>query len=328
MSYLRTYLGRLAPALMDPGLIEIAINADGRVWVERAGAVHMEQATGIDPLSPTEIHDLAQQIANAAHTRFTETAPLVSAAVPFEDALLRAQVAGHAASAGGPVIGLRVFRHGETRRRDPARFAFLRPQDRSLEDDRRDLVRKLRTDTDRRDVPAFLSALVEHRLNVIISGGTSTGKTELGRALLGLVDPAERIVTIEDSEELLAPQPNRVALIAERDEASPRSADRLLQASLRLRPDRIILGELRGAEAATFLDAINTGHEGSFTTLHAQSARKAMERLALLVLATGTTLGLADILRSLEHAIDVVIQMGREGARRGILETYFPGLEA
>lgn len=114
---------------------------------------------------------------------------------------------------------------------------------------------------------------------------------------------------------------------AQRDEASPRSADKLLQATLRLRPDRIILGELRGSEAATFLDAINTGHSGSFTTLHAHSARKAMDRLALLVMAQGTRLSFAEVIRHLETSIDVILQMGRQGECRGIMEMYFPGLE-
>ncbi|WP_444451265.1 ATPase, T2SS/T4P/T4SS family (plasmid) [Rhodobacter capsulatus] len=169
--------------------------------------------------------------------------------------------------------------------------------------------------------------LVTERLNIIVSGGTSTGKTELGRRLLSLVPENERIVTIEDSLELLPAQPNAVSLIAQRDDGSARSADKLLQATLRLRPDRIILGELRGSEAATFLDAINTGHSGSFTTLHAHSARKAMDRLALLVMAQGTRLGFAEVIRYLQSSIDVILQMGRDGERRGIMEMYFPGLD-
>jgi type IV secretion system protein VirB11 len=100
-----------------------------------------------------------------------------------------------------------------------------------------------------------------------------------------------------------------------------------LQATLRLRPDRIILGELRGAEAATFLDAINTGHSGSFTTLHAHSARKAMDRLALLVMAQGIRLSFGEVIRYLQTSIDVILQMGRIGDQRGIMEMYFPGLD-
>ncbi|WP_371171624.1 ATPase, T2SS/T4P/T4SS family [Aliiroseovarius sp. 2305UL8-7] len=118
-----------------------------------------------------------------------------------------------------------------------------------------------------------------------------------------------------------------MSLIANRDDDSPRSADKLLQATLRMRPDRIILGELRGVEAATFLDAINTGHAGSFTTLHAESARKAMDRLALLVMGTGTKLSYPEVIRYLEGSIDVVIQTGRVDEDRGMLEVYFPALK-
>ena len=327
MSYLDTYLQALDPLLSDPATIEIAINADGRIWVERQGAVHMAEAA-LAPLPTGQVRDLAAQIANTTANSFTETAPLVSATVPYRAAMLRCQVLGSPAVPAGTVIGIRVFRPRTAEgRSEPRRFGFLRGQSRSLEAERRERMAALRETSGATEVEDFLARLVGERLNVIVSGGTSTGKTELGRRLLELVSPHERIVTIEDSLELLPGQANAVSLIAQRDEASPRSATRLLQAALRLRPDRIILGELRGPEAATFLDAINTGHSGSFTTLHAHSARKAMDRLALLVLAQGTRLGFAEVIRHLETSIDVILQMGREGEHRGILEMYFPGLE-
>ena len=327
MSYLDTYLGQLDAALTDPAVMELAINADGAIWVERAGQVHMGPS-GIAPLPARAVRDLAAQIANSTANTFTDAAPLVSATVRYRDAMLRCQVVGPPAVAGGTVIAIRVFRaqHGEERRAARS-FSFLRGQETSLEEERRAMVGAIRAEARGADVDAFLGRLVTERLNVIVSGGTSTGKTELGRKLLDLVAMEERIVTIEDSLELLPGQPNCVSLIAQRDEASPRSADRLLQASLRLRPDRIILGELRGPEAVTFLDAINTGHSGSFTTLHAHSARKAMDRLALLVMAQGTKLGFAEVIRYLETSIDVILQMGRQGERRGIMEMYFPGLD-
>ena len=327
MSYLDTYLGQLDPALSDPAVMEVAINADGRIWLERGGALHMASA-GLPALSARSVRDLAAQIANSTSNTFTEGSPLVSAAVRYRDLMLRCQVVGPPAASGGTIIGIRIFRSGQPGSARPARsFSFLRDQVRSLEEERRDMVAKIRSESGAADVDGFLRRLVDERLNVIVSGGTSTGKTELGRKLLGLVREDERIVTIEDSLELLPGQPNTVSLIAQRDEASPRSADKLLQATLRLRPDRIILGELRGPEAATFLDAINTGHSGSFTTLHAHSARKALDRLALLVMAQGTRLGFAEVIRYLETSIDVILQMGREGERRGIIEMYFPGLD-
>lgn len=327
MSYLDTYLGRLDPALSDAAVIELAINADGTIWVERSGQFHMERSDLV-PLPSRDVRDLAAQIANSTANTFTEAAPLVSAAVRYRGLMLRCQVVGAPAVSGGTIIGIRVFRSRDGEERRKARsFSFLRSQGTSLEEERRALVAGIRARSEGADVDAFLAQLVSERLNVIVSGGTSTGKTELGRRLLEMVDPDERIVTIEDSLELLPVQPNAVCLIAQRDEASPRSADKLLQATLRLRPDRIILGELRGPEAATFLDAINTGHSGSFTTLHAHSARKAMDRLALLVLAQGTRLSFSEVIRYLETSIDVILQMGRQGERRGIMEMYFPGLD-
>lgn len=327
MSYLDTYLGQLDAALSDPAVMELAINADGTIWEERSGQIHMGPS-GLAPLPARSVRDLATQIANSTANTFTEAAPLVSAAVRYRDLMLRCQVVGAPAVSGGTVIGIRVFRsrQGDTRRA-PRSFSFLRGQEKSLEEERRVMVANIRAGSEGADVDAFLEKLVSERLNVIVSGGTSTGKTELGRKLLEMVAPDERIVTIEDSLELLPGQPNTVSLIAQRDEASPRSADKLLQATLRLRPDRIILGELRGSEAVTFLDAINTGHSGSFTTLHAHSARKAMDRLALLVMAQGTKLSFAEVIRYLETSIDVILQMGRQGDRRGIMEMYFPGLE-
>jgi len=327
MSYLDSYLAVLDPLLTDPAVMEIAINADGRIWVERAGAVHMGPCE-LAPLSARVVRDLGAQIANSTSNTFTEALPLVSAAVRYRDLMLRCQVVGAPAVSSGTAIGFRVFRSGPGGPSRPDRvFTFLRGQDSTLEEERRARVAGIRAGEDMQDVDRFLARLVAERLNVIVSGGTSTGKTELGRKLLDLVAPEERIVTIEDSLELLPGQPNALCLVAQRDDASPRSATRLLEAALRLRPDRIILGELRGSEAATFLDAINTGHSGSFTTLHAHSARKAMDRLALLVLAQGTRLGFADVIRHLETSIDVILQMGRDGDRRGIMEVHFPGLE-
>ena len=327
MSYLDTYLGQLDAALSDPAVIELAINADGSIWVERAGQVHMTPGD-LPALPARAVRDLAAQIANSTSNTFTESAPLVSAAVRYRDLMLRCQVVGSPAVANGAVIGIRIFRsHQGDVRRLARSFSFLRGQESSLEEERRAMVADIRAGTEGADVDTFLGKLVSKRLNVIVSGGTSTGKTELGRKLLEMVAPDERIITIEDSLELLPGQPNTVSLIAQRDEASPRSAAKLLQATLRLRPDRIILGELRGSEASTFLDAINTGHSGSFTTLHAHSARKAMDRLALLVMAQGTNLSFAEVIRYLQTSIDVILQMGRIGDQRGIMEMYFPGLD-
>lgn len=321
--YLAEYLRPLDPLLVDPAVIEIAINADGRVWVERTGNAHM-QAADLPPWPSEAIRNLAGQIANTANEKLTERDPIVSTSIRHVGVDLRAQAMIAPAVLGGTAITLRAFRSQQAFER-PHRFRFLRAPGKSLEEERREKFAAIIAGAASTDVDDFLALIVAEHMNVIVSGGTSTGKTALGRRLLSLVGPAERIVTIEDSAELLPNLPNVVSLIASRDAGSNRSADTLLQGTLRLRPDRIILGELRGSEAVTFLDAINTGHAGSFTTIHAETARKAMERLALLVLATGTRLSFDDVIRYLGNSIDVIIQMGRVGDQRGIMEVFMPG---
>ena len=210
----------------------------------------------------------------------------------------------------------------------PKHFRFLRDQTVSLEAERLELLREVRNMAMHgADPDEFLRACIQARLNIVISGGTSSGKTELARRLLWMVEEWHRLVLIEDSAELLPAHENVVSLIAERAETSARSADKLLEMTLRLRPDRIILGELRGVEAVTFLEAINTGHEGSFTTLHATTARKAVNRLAFLVMRAGMPLTLTEIRDYVRESIDVIVQTGRIGEERGILETYFPTLD-
>lgn len=322
MSYLATYLGRLDPVLLDPTVIEVSILPDGTVWVERGGDIHMSPAPK-SALPPQQVRDLAAQIANSTNNRFTETSPLVSATVDYHGLSLRAQIVGAPASPSGTTLSFRVFRpevHSA-----PRTFDFLRRGKGNSNDERRALVAEVVEAGQTGSVDDLLKLLVAHRLNVIVSGGTSTGKTELGRRLLDLVHDDERIITIEDSLELRPRQRNSVCLLASREEGSERAANLLLQATLRLRPDRIILGELRGLEASTFLDAINTGHAGSFTTIHAQSAHKALDRLALLVMASGTRLGYAEVIRYLEGSVDVIVQMGRDGERRGVVEVWVPG---
>ena len=322
-SYLSTYLDWLKEELTAPTAIEVAINSDGQIWVENAGASYMARIAD-KKLDPQQVHDLAGIIANSSKNKLTTDAPIVSAAVEYNGLVLRAQIVSNPAVAIGTVLSFRVFRHRAGT--EPKRFGFLRDPGKSLEEERLGKIRSIRDLAQKGSEEEFLQALIDIRLNIIISGGTSTGKTELGRRLLWMVNEVERIITIEDSLELLPRQDNVVSLIASRDENTARSADKLLQASLRMRPDRIILGELRGTEASTFLDAINTGHSGSFTTLHAESARKAMDRLALLVMATGTKLSYPEVIRYLEGSIDVIIQTGRVGDERGMLETYFPAL--
>ncbi|MFC0341983.1 ATPase, T2SS/T4P/T4SS family [Paracoccus niistensis] len=325
LGHLESRLHVLRPLIEADSTIEVAINGDGRVWVERAGdsAMSLTDVT----LSPVEVKDLAGLIANKQRLTLTDALPAISTTVDYAGATLRCQAIIPPASAGGTTITFRVFRRRPTGEA-PKHFRFLRDQTVSLEAERLELLRRVR---DRAmhgaDPDEFLRACIQARMNIVISGGTSSGKTELARRLLWMVEEWHRLVLIEDSAELLPAQDNVVSLIAERVDASARSADKLLEMTLRLRPDRIILGELRGVEAVTFLEAINTGHEGSFTTLHATTARKAVNRLAFLVMRAGMPLTLAEIRGYVRESIDVIVQTGRIEDERGILETYFPALD-
>ena len=174
---------------------------------------------------------------------------------------------------------------------------------------------------------AALERPIELRLNILVSGGTSTGKTTFARHLLKFIGEDERMVTIEDAFELFPPQANSVCLLSERKKDSPRTANALLESSLRMRPDRIIVGELRGGEALTYLEAINTGHGGSISTIHAETARLAIDRLGMMVLQAGTPLTFAEVKDYIARSIDVIVQLGREDGKRGITELWFPGDE-
>ena len=327
-SYLHHYLNQIGGLIRDPAMIEIALNGDGRIWTERAGHAVMQEAQ-VPELDRHFVRDLAKQIANDQSLSLNETAPIFSASVEFDGVNLRCQVIVPPASATGTVISLRLFRPRATGA-EPHRFGLLRDVTLSIEAERARILGDLKAGLSlgsEDEFDTFFREVVGQRLNVLISGITSGGKTELSRRLLWMVAPDQRLALIQDANELLPDLPNVVNLIADRKEASPRSADRLLEATLRLRPDRIILGELRGIEAITFLEAINTGHEGSFTTIHAQSARKALDRLAFMVAKGGLGMSYAEIQRYVRGAIDVVIQVGRAGDRRGVMEIWMPALD-
>jgi type IV secretion system protein VirB11 len=163
---------------------------------------------------------------------------------------------------------------------------------------------------------------VKARKNILISGGTSSGKTTFLNALLREIPAEERLILIEDAPELVVTQDNVVGLLAARSalgEAQVSATD-LLAASLRMRPDRIIIGELRGAEAFAFLRAINTGHPGSITTIHADGAERAIEQLVLLGLQAGTRLGRDDIRHYVKSTIDIYVHLDRVGGARRVTE--------
>jgi len=172
------------------------------------------------------------------------------------------------------------------------------------------------------DVAGMLAAAVKARKNILVSGGTSTGKTTFLNALIREIPAGERLILIEDTPELHQHHDNLVGLLAVRGsqgEARVTATD-LLAASLRMRPDRIILGELRGEEAYTFLRAINTGHPGSMTSVHADSAERAIEQIVLLVLQAGTQLSRDDVRHYVRSTVDVYVQLQRVGGKRSVAQ--------
>jgi type IV secretion system protein VirB11 len=165
-----------------------------------------------------------------------------------------------------------------------------------------------------------LQEAVKQKRNILISGGTSSGKTTFVNALLREIPPDERLILIEDTPELQVEHQNAVGLIAARGELGEAelTAEDLLIASLRMRPDRIILGEIRGREAVTFLRAVNTGHPGSISTIHADSPERAVDQLALLVMETGTRMGWEDVVRYVRSSLDIIVQLHRLNGVRHI----------
>jgi len=320
LSYLQASLDKLQDAARDD-VIEICINPDGACWGEFQGD-HFMRALD-QRLGPTELRDLGNQIASSANTTLSKDKPIASVSITYRDRPIRAQVVTPPAVLSGMSISLRFFSNLPLDRID---LKFLYGKERRLEDLRQEKNRALRQVVAAGDIDAAIRFCAENKLNMIVSGGTSTGKTVAARKNLSYVGNEERIVTIEEAAELLPTQPNAVTLIANRD--SPmQTADVLLTATLRMRPDRIILGEVRGKEAMTFLEAINTGHGGSMTTLHAETPQLAVQRLAIAALKTEIPMTYQDMVQYIESSIDVIIQVSRENGARGITEFYLPGTD-
>jgi len=319
-SYLQASLDKLKDAARDD-VIEICINPDGSCWGEFQGDHFMRALE--QRLTVTEVKDLGNQIASSANTTMSKDKPIVSVSITYRGRPIRAQVVTPPAVLDGMSISLRFF---SSLPLEEIKLRYLYGKERKLEELRREKNRALREVVASGAITDAIRFGVEHKLNMIVSGGTSTGKTVAARKILSYVGDEERIVTIEEAAELLPTQPNAVTLIANRD-AKLQTADVLLTATLRMRPDRIILGEVRGKEAMTFLEAINTGHGGSMTTLHAETPQLAIQRLAIAALKTEIPMTYQDMIQYIESSIDVIIQAGREDGARGITEFYLPGTE-
>lgn len=310
-SYLESFLSPLADLMARPDVTDIYVNRPGEIWIETlGGAIERVDRPGLtQPL----LERLARQIAAISHQGISREHPLLSASLPDGS---RVQVIAPPATRGHLALAIRKHTNADLRlddyRSDGAFSATVSsPRAQVSAAVISDLIVKA-------DFVAALRAAVLARYNIVIAGGTSTGKTTFLNALLAEVPAEQRIVLIEDSPEIRLRQPNAIGLIAARNrlgEAAVTTED-LLNAALRMRPDRIILGELRGAEAFSFLRAVNTGHPGSLTTIHADSPSRAIEQLALLVLQGGTQLRRSDVVDYVRSTIDLFVQLDRVGGKR------------
>jgi type IV secretion system protein VirB11 len=313
--YLDHYLGVLGPFLEAGDVTDIYINRPNELWVERLGGI--AERIGVNGLDASILERLSRQIAAQSAQGINREHPLLSASLPDGS---RVQIAMPPATRGDVAIAIRKYVVTDLRVEDYAQAgAFDTIRDAS---DRSGIQAQLATLRQKGDFSGLLKTAIKERCNIFISGGTSSGKTTFLNALLKEIDPTERLILIEDTPELKAPHENAVGLIAARSvlgEATVSMED-LLNASLRMRPDRIILGELRGTEAFTFLRAVNTGHPGSMTTIHADSPERAVEQLVLLVLESGTHLDRESIQHYVRSSIDIYVQLGRLGGKRVVTE--------
>lgn len=315
--YLKSYLAPFAEILGRADVTDIYVNAPEECWAETlGGGVERHSIAGLDRTALTR---LARQIAAYAHQGISREHPILSAALPGGE---RVQIIIPPATRGDIVLAIRKHVSSDLRLEDyVASGAFEAAHLGGLRDGT-GLDAQLRDRLRTGDVAGLLSAAVKGRRNILISGGTSTGKTTFLNALIREIPQEERLIFIEDTPELHLHHPNAIGLIAPRSALGEAlvTAEDLLNASLRMRPDRVILGELRGLEAYTFLRAINTGHPGSMTTVHADSPERAIEQIALLVLQGGTTLRREDVIHYVRSTIDVFVQLTRTAGRRSVSE--------
>jgi len=296
-------LGPLEPLLQDPTISDILVNGARQVYVERRGLL---EETNVRFHDDAHLLRIIDKIVSQVGRRVDESNPMVDARLR-DGSRVNAIIPPLAVD--GPLLSIRRF--GTDKLMPP------------------DLV-------DKKSLTAgmmqLLEAAVHARLNIIVSGGTGSGKTTLLNALSAFISPKERIVTIEDAAELQLKQPHLARL-----ETRPANVEghgvvrqrQLLVNSLRMRPDRIVVGEVRGEEALDMLQAMNTGHDGSLTTVHANSPRDAISRLEVMVSLANANMHLSAIRRQIASAVHILVQTARlsDGTRRVINVTEVTGLE-
>ncbi len=318
--YLRSYLAPLAGMLARPDVTDIYINRPGELWVETVGGeIERHDSAGLD--EPT-LARLARQIAAIAHQGISREHPLLSATLPDG---ARVQVVAPPATRGPMAVAIRKHVSPDLALDDYVAAGAFAGTHAGRSPERAQADARLAAQLEAGDVAGMLAQAVRARKNILISGGTSTGKTTFLNALLREVPARERLILIEDTPELYIRHQNSVGLLAARGALGEArvSANDLLAASLRMRPDRIILGELRGEEAFAFLRAVNTGHPGSMTTVHADSPTRAIEQIVLLALQAGTQLSRDDVRHYVSSTVDIFVQLTREGGRRRFADVVF-----
>lgn len=306
--------------LTDDNVNEVVINPDGNIFVEFADASHMRCVDDVK-MGEDEIRSLGSNLAGETGNALGDEHPIVSGRVFVFGRDVRVQVVVPPAIESGVSLSIRKY---ISKILPPGAITFLEGKPINFDEKRKADQKEIqKLSTDGKLVQLFELA-IERRMNILVSGGTSSGKTTIARALLAMSHKDERLVTIEDAVELRPEHNNAVALVASRREGSDRSTGKLLESALRMRPDRLIVGELRGAEAYNFLEAINTGHPGSISTIHADSPNLALERIALMVMQTGVRLTRDDVIIYAKQTIDLIIQVGRVEGRRGVMEITLP----
>ncbi len=296
-------LGPIEPLMRDPDVTDILINGSQNVYVERFGKLELTQVIFRDDDHLMQIID---RIVASIGRRIDESSPMVDARLP-DGSRVNAIIPPLALD--GPAVSIRRF--------------GAKPL--GVED-------LIRNESITEPMVAVLKAMVSARLNILVSGGTGSGKTTLLNCLSSFIPRTERIVTIEDSAELQLQQPHVVRLesrppnIEGRGEVTARD---LVRNSLRMRPDRIVVGEVRGAEALDMLQAMNTGHDGSISTLHANTPRDALGRLEMMLQMSGLTLPMRAMRQQIASALDIIVQTARlaDGRRKTVSITEVVGME-
>ncbi len=296
-------LGPLEPLLQDPGISDILVNTHRQVYVERKGQLEMTNVTFKDDQHLLRIID---KIVSQVGRRVDESSPMVDARLS-DGSRVNAIIPPLAVD--GPLLSIRRF---GTDKLMPADLAARGAMTQGMVE--------------------LLEAAVKARLNIVVAGGTGAGKTTMLNALSAFISPKERVLTIEDAAELQLKQPHLARLETRPPNLEGEGAIRqreLLINALRMRPDRIVIGECRGAEALDMLQAMNTGHDGSMTTVHANSPRDVITRLEVMVTLANSNLHLSAIRQQIASAVDLVVQVARlsDGSRRVISITEVTGME-